>query len=159
VATSIPIVDGLLSRKRFTNPPIALAPFLLRTILSDASTGISTQSQTPRPNMERDLDNANPTILSVSQLPSRSRKGAAPRHGPDSKCDSIVYPKHHWPYGSSSSSDEGEDYSDEPMDEQDIYGACRPIRYRILVIHRLHYGETNTTWSGPHFVFFLTKIS
>lgn len=75
--------------------------------------------------MERDLDNANPTILSVSQLPSRSRKGAAPRHGPDAKCDSIVYPKHVWPYGSSSSSDEDEDWAEEPMDAQDIYGEHR----------------------------------
>jgi hypothetical protein len=72
--------------------------------------------------MERDLDNANPTILNVSQLPSRSRKGTAARYGPDSKCDSIVYPKHAWPYGSSSSSDEEDDAGEEPMDEQDIYG-------------------------------------
>lgn len=72
-----------------------------------------------------DLENANPTILSVSQLPSRRRKGPAARHGPDSKCDSIVYPKRPWPYGSSSSSDEdvGETGDvEEPMDEQDIYG-------------------------------------
>lgn len=75
--------------------------------------------------MERDLDNANPTILNVSQLPSRRRKGPAARHGPDSKCDTIVYPKHHWPYGSSSSSDEDEDYGEEPVDAQDIYGMCR----------------------------------
>jgi hypothetical protein len=75
--------------------------------------------------MERDLDNANPTILNVSQLPSRRRKGVAARHGPDSKCDTIVYPKHHWPYGSSSSSDEDEDYGEELVDEQDIYGTFR----------------------------------
>lgn len=78
--------------------------------------------------MERDLDNANPTILSVSQLPSRIRKGAATRRGPDSKCDSIVYPKHHWPYGSNSSSEEDEDCGEEPVDAQDVYGKCR--RYR-----------------------------
>jgi hypothetical protein len=72
-----------------------------------------------------DLENANPTILSVSQLPSRGRKGPATRQGPDSKCDSIVYPKRPWPYGSGSSSDEDVDEADgveEPMDEQDIYG-------------------------------------
>ncbi|AEO70502.1 c56c14d6-0dc0-4ff1-96bc-f1d02cedc0c2 [Thermothielavioides terrestris] len=77
--------------------------------------------------MERDLDNANPTILSVSQLPRRSRKGAAPRQGPDSKCDSIVYPKHAWPYGSGLSSDEEDDYREEPMDEQDIYDLISTI--------------------------------
>ncbi|KAK4241571.1 hypothetical protein C8A03DRAFT_12215 [Achaetomium macrosporum] len=77
--------------------------------------------------MERDLENANPTILSVSQLPSRSRKGTAVRHGPDAKCDSIVYPKHSWPYGSSSSSDEEDDDGEEPMDEQDIYDLISTI--------------------------------
>ncbi|KAL2129140.1 hypothetical protein VTI74DRAFT_8175 [Chaetomium olivicolor] len=77
--------------------------------------------------MERDLDNANPTILSVSQLPSRARKGAAARNGPDSKCDSIVYPKHSWPYGSNSSSDEDEDYGEDPVDEQDIYDLISTI--------------------------------
>ena len=78
--------------------------------------------------MERDLDNANPTILSVSSLPSRTRKGAAARQGPDSKCDKAVYPQHHWPYGASSSSDEDDEYAEEPMDEQDVYGKCRPSR-------------------------------
>ncbi|KAK4116292.1 hypothetical protein N656DRAFT_701691 [Canariomyces notabilis] len=77
-----------------------------------------------------DLENANPTILSVSQLPSRGRKGPATRQGPDSKCDSIVYPKRPWPYGSGSSSDEDVDETDgveEPMDEQDIYDLISPI--------------------------------
>ena len=78
--------------------------------------------------MERDLDNANPTILSVSQLPSRSRKGAAARRGPDSKCDGIVYPKHHWIYGSSSSSEEDDDCGEEPVDAQDVYGKSRRRR-------------------------------
>ncbi|KAG7292921.1 hypothetical protein NEMBOFW57_002966 [Staphylotrichum longicolle] len=77
--------------------------------------------------MERDLDNANPTILSVSQLPSRRRKGLATRRGPDSKCDSIVYPKQHWPYGSGSSSDEDGDCEEEPVDEQDIYDLISTI--------------------------------
>ncbi|KAL2141501.1 hypothetical protein VTI28DRAFT_2375 [Corynascus sepedonium] len=77
--------------------------------------------------MERDLDNANPTILSVSQLPSRRRKGPSTRSGPDSKCDNIVFPKHSWPYGSYSSSDDGEDYGEEPMDAQDIYDLISTI--------------------------------
>jgi len=77
--------------------------------------------------MERDLDNANPTILSVSSLPSRTRKGAAARQGPDSKCDKAVYPQHHWPYGASSSSDEDDEYGEEPMDEQDVYDLIATI--------------------------------
>ncbi|KAL1836689.1 hypothetical protein VTJ49DRAFT_4783 [Mycothermus thermophilus] len=83
--------------------------------------------------MEKDLENANPTILSVSELPSRRRKGPAARTGPDAGCDKIVFPKHHWPYGAtSSSSDEDEDYAEEPLDEQDIYGT-RPC---LLFISR-----------------------
>ncbi|KAL2263543.1 hypothetical protein VTK26DRAFT_6279 [Humicola hyalothermophila] len=72
------------------------------------------------------LENANPTILSVSQLPSRRRKGDAARRGPDSRCDSIVYPRLAWPYGPSSSSDEEED-ENEPVDEQDIYDLISTI--------------------------------
>jgi metal-sulfur cluster biosynthetic enzyme len=77
--------------------------------------------------MERDLENANPTILNVSQLPSRQRKGPATRHGPDSKCDSIVFPQHHWPFGSSSSSDEGDDDGEDHVDAQDIYDLISTI--------------------------------
>ncbi|KAL2023262.1 hypothetical protein VTK56DRAFT_3385 [Thermocarpiscus australiensis] len=80
--------------------------------------------------MERsDLENANPTILSVSQLPSRRRKGGTARQGPDSKCDKLVYSRHSWPYGSSSSSDEDVDEheEEEPMDEQDIYDLISTI--------------------------------
>lgn len=77
------------------------------------------------------LENANPTILSVSQLPSRKRKGVTARRGPDSKCDSIVFPKRAWPYGTNSSSDEEDDDDDEigeqPLDEQDIYGEHTPL--------------------------------
>lgn len=84
------------------------------------------------PTMDRsNLENANPTILSVSQLPSRKRKGVTARRGPDSKCDSIVFPKRAWPYGTNSSSDEEDDDDDEigeqPLDEQDIYGEHTPL--------------------------------
>ncbi|KAH6650596.1 hypothetical protein F5144DRAFT_52265 [Chaetomium tenue] len=77
--------------------------------------------------MERDLENANPTILNVSQLPSRQRKGPVTRHGPDSKCDSIVFPQHPWPFGSSSSSDEGDDDGEDHVDAQDIYDLISTI--------------------------------
>ncbi|KAK4178644.1 hypothetical protein QBC36DRAFT_99465 [Triangularia setosa] len=77
----------------------------------------------------REVDNANPAILNVSQLPSRSRKVTTPRQGPDSKCDSIVYSKRPWLCGSSSS--EGEDLEEEdgedPVDAQDIYDLISPI--------------------------------
>src|SRR4051794_30793535 len=79
-----------------------------------------------------ELDNANPTILNVSQLPSRRRTRGTARHGPDSKYDHIVFPKQVWPAISSRAasswpSDEEDDDDDdtpieEPIDEQEIYG-------------------------------------
>ncbi len=96
--------------------------------------------------MERDLENANPTILSVSQLPSRNRKGAAARQGPDSKCDKVVYPKHHWPYGASSSSDEDEEYGEEPVDAQDVYGKCRRLGPRSLALALVKPSGSHNTW-------------
>ncbi|KAJ3471674.1 hypothetical protein MRS44_001773 [Fusarium solani] len=38
------------------------------------------------------LDNANPTILSASQLPTRQKK-AEPRRGPESKYDELIFAK------------------------------------------------------------------
>jgi hypothetical protein len=76
------------------------------------------------------LDNANPTILSASQLPTRQKK-TLPRKGPDSKYSDVIFSKPtffsqpcfdddaSWPRG-----DIGTDqYSSEPIDEQEIYGA------------------------------------
>ncbi|KAK4097918.1 hypothetical protein N658DRAFT_499911 [Parathielavia hyrcaniae] len=109
--------------------------------------------------MERDLDNANPTILSVSQLPSRSRKGTAARHGPDSTCHGIIYPQHHWPYGSSPSSDEDEDYNEDPMDEQDVYDLISTIsdpehphtlgQLSVVRLPDIHLSPSPTELPGP----------
>ncbi|KAK4193294.1 hypothetical protein QBC35DRAFT_101305 [Podospora australis] len=74
-----------------------------------------------------EIQNANPTVLDVSQLPSRSRKSATVRSGPDSKCDSILYPKRPWLSSTSSSSDEEDEYEEEPVDEQDIYDLIATI--------------------------------
>ncbi|KAK0667353.1 hypothetical protein QBC41DRAFT_139048 [Cercophora samala] len=77
----------------------------------------------------REVDNANPSILNVSQLPSRSRKVTTPRQGPDTKCDDIVYSKRPWLCGSSSLEDEAleEEYGEDPLDAQDIYDLISPI--------------------------------
>lgn len=107
-----------------------------------------------------DLENANPTILSVSQLPSRRHKGAAARHGPDARCDSIVYPRQPWPYGSGSSEDEDED-GDEPMDEQDIYGkppashssrnhVHRDLPFLLFLSPQRECGIPQLTFHRPH---------
>lgn len=80
-----------------------------------------------------DLDNANPTVLSVSQLPSRNLAKGHVRKGPDSKYDHILFPKQWWAGSSLNTdpsvwtSDEDEDddltlATEEPIDEQEIYG-------------------------------------
>ncbi|KAK4454805.1 hypothetical protein QBC34DRAFT_141439 [Podospora aff. communis PSN243] len=73
--------------------------------------------------MQRDTpDNANPTILNVSQLPSRAQKRSTARVGSDSKYDGVVLSS---PYWSDASSDDGqearEEVTDDALDEQEIY--------------------------------------
>lgn len=82
-----------------------------------------------------ELDNANPTIISASELPTRQKR-AAPRKGPDSKYADIIFAKPSylsrplyyndaaaplWP-----GADDGDGVADagggEPIDEQEIYG-------------------------------------
>lgn len=80
-----------------------------------------------------ELDNANPTILSASQLPTREVK-AAPRNGPDAKFNSAIFSKPSYlaqPFyveGLSWGQDPAEeDLSIEAIDEQEIYG--KPLRH------------------------------
>lgn len=76
------------------------------------------------------LDNANPTILSASQLPTRQKK-AEPRRGPESKYDELIFAKPSylsspfcgqglatWPRGN----DWQDEFTPEAIDEQEIYG-------------------------------------
>ncbi|KAK1781272.1 FAM96B, variant [Copromyces sp. CBS 386.78] len=85
-----------------------------------------------------DLDNANPTVLSVSQLPSRNLAKGHERKGPDSKYDHILFPKQWWAGSSLNNdpsvwtSDEDEDddltlATEEPIDEQEIYDLLSTI--------------------------------
>lgn len=101
-----------------------------------------------------DFDNANPTVLSVSQLPSRSQVKGHVRKGPDSKYDHILFPKQWWAGSSLNSdpsvwtSDEDEDddlalATEEPIDEQEIYGksyapsSCTCMARRSSCFNRL----------------------
>ncbi|KAG6052729.1 hypothetical protein E4U17_005487 [Claviceps sp. LM77 group G4] len=81
------------------------------------------------------LDNANPTILNPSQLPTRHKTVSA-RNGPDSKYSDIIFSKP--PYISSPFSDKdltwpgcdngSDDLSaPEPIDEQEIYDLISTI--------------------------------
>lgn len=81
------------------------------------------------------LDNANPTILSLSQLPSRRQKRATDRRGPEAKYEDVLFPKQaglwtspirdvsSWP---SDDEDVG-DLAEEPIDEQEIYDLVSTI--------------------------------
>jgi len=84
-----------------------------------------------------DLDNANPTILSESQLPSRGRKRDVVRNGPESKYNDILFSEQPWlwdlsnsttAWSSDESSDsDGGELADEPIDEQEIYDLISTI--------------------------------
>lgn len=90
------------------------------------------------------LDNANPTILSASQLPTRQKR-SAPRNGPDCRYSDLIFAKPSYMsrpflqdddiryqddtaaavawsrFGAGSGAAE-DDLSAEPIDEQEIYG-------------------------------------
>ncbi|EFY95530.1 hypothetical protein MHUMG1_08335 [Metarhizium humberi] len=82
------------------------------------------------------LDNANPTILSASQLPTRQKKPAH-RHGPDSRYSDIILSKPAflsqpccddgvaWPRGDDAVNHD--QYAPEPIDEQEIYDLIATI--------------------------------
>lgn len=87
--------------------------------------------------MERsDLDNANPTILNVSQLPSRRQKQSAARKGPENRYDDVLFSKKQsgaygfgnrvssWP---SSDEEDDADLPEEPIDELEIYDLISSI--------------------------------
>ncbi|KAK1764893.1 hypothetical protein QBC33DRAFT_188047 [Phialemonium atrogriseum] len=80
------------------------------------------------------LDNANPTILNVSQLPSRRQKQTVVRRGPESKYDDILFPRQAGPWGSArnvsswpSDSEDDDELNEEPIDEQEIYDLISTI--------------------------------
>jgi metal-sulfur cluster biosynthetic enzyme len=82
------------------------------------------------------LDNANPTVLSASQLPTRQQR-LQPRKGPDSKYSDVIFSKPSylsrpfcdadpmWSVSSDSSDDD--DFSSEAIDEQEIYDLISTI--------------------------------
>lgn len=80
--------------------------------------------------MDKDLDNANPTILSAAQMPTRQSKREAPKTGPFHKFDDVIFAKP-W-YLSAPFCDDDSLWSEpeadqshlaeEPIDEQEIYG-------------------------------------
>ena len=93
--------------------------------------------------MDRAPENANPTILNESQLPSRQKRGT-PRKGPDTKYSDIIFAKPsylsrpfqdrvtgHPNLGLSSPwrdlDEQDHDFAEEPIDEQEIYGTLHAL--------------------------------
>lgn len=90
------------------------------------------------------LDNANPTVLNASELPTRKRK-IVPRRGPDSKYTEVIFARPSylsspfcsddygaaiaWPRGGHAGADDGlfNDATSEPIDEQEIYDLISTI--------------------------------
>ncbi|RFU72351.1 mip18 family [Trichoderma arundinaceum] len=95
------------------------------------------------------LDNANPTILSASQLPTRQKR-SAPRNGPDCIYSDLIFSKPSymsrpflqdddaqyqddaaaavaWSRFGAASGAAVDDVSAEPIDEQEIYGMIETL--------------------------------
>jgi len=88
--------------------------------------------------MELDKDNANPTILNPSDLPSRRSDSTAKRRddGGTGLFDDVIprYSHHHHhlfddaSVSATDSDDDDDDYAPEAIDEQEVYGTptCLP---------------------------------
>jgi metal-sulfur cluster biosynthetic enzyme len=80
------------------------------------------------------LENANPTVLSASQLPTRQTR-MGPRKGPDSKYSDIILSKPSYLFHSFSADEAlwpggergDEAFATEPIDEQEIYDLISTI--------------------------------
>jgi hypothetical protein len=92
------------------------------------------------------LDNANPTILSASQLPTRQKK-VEPRRGPESRYDDIIFAKPSYlsgPFAGPTSAawlqlnDQHDEFSSEAIDEQEIYGMCPQAHLSDLLVISPH---------------------
>lgn len=115
--------------------------------------------------MDKDLDNANPTILSAAQMPTRQSKREAPKSGPFHKFDDVIFAKPWYlsePFCDEDSlwSEPEADHSqwtEEPIDEQEIYGEepflhTAPPLFFHAVVHLtkywgLHVMSSNPAWS------------
>lgn len=104
--------------------------------------------------MDKDLDNANPTILSAAQMPTRQSKREAPKSGPFHKFDDVIFAKAWYlsePFCDDDSlwSETEVDHSqwtEEPIDEQEIYGE-EPFFH--TVVHLVKYWELHVMSSNP----------
>lgn len=91
--------------------------------------------QTPD-DMDPDKDNANPTILNPSDLPSRRRESSVKkREGAGVGLFDDLIPAYSYlndPFDAPQSSDDSDDGSVEDIDEQEIYGEQRAAKLSAL---------------------------
>jgi len=94
--------------------------------------------------MDPDKDNANPTILNPSDLPSRRRESSAKKRedGGTGLFDDLipVYTYLNDPFDQPASPSDSDDDSVEDIDEQEIYGALfrsppRPRTHSLILGH------------------------
>jgi len=83
--------------------------------------------------MEIDKDNANPTILNPSDLPSRRRESSVKKreNGGTGLFDDLIpaYTYLSDPFESSVSASDSDDFSVDDIDEQEIYGETPPLPF------------------------------
>jgi len=88
-----------------------------------------------------EIQNANPTILTAGQLPTRESKRRPGRKGPDTRYNDAIFAKPSyfsslveendddlyagW-LGGGGGGDGDDDFTEEPIDEQEIYGQFTP---------------------------------
>jgi hypothetical protein len=91
-----------------------------------------------------DIQNANPTILTAAQLPTREATRQARRKGPDTRYNDAIFAKpgyfssplnghdDHlyagWLGGGGGGDAADDGFTEEPIDEQEIYGQSTPRR-------------------------------
>lgn len=87
-----------------------------------------------------DKDNANPTVLNLSQLPKRQARKKAVLTGPGAKYHDIIFSKPAYLSSSDDESDWGADDADadgdfavEPIDEQEVYGKMPSQRFLVFL--------------------------
>lgn len=115
-----------------------------------------------------DKDNANPTILTASQLPTRQqarRKTSSP--GPDAKLTGVVVRKPLFlsdpfcdvAWSDASESDDDDFFTVEPIDEQEIYGKSEPRHSPAVLL--LSWAVSCVSWnlfSALPFCFFAASV-
>ena len=71
------------------------------------------------------IQNANPVILSASQLPTRRSNDKRARTGPETKYSHLVF-------GRDGANETDEEFTCEPIDEQEIYGEPVPLFFSFF---------------------------